>query len=207
MYLEKSVFWSYINSEKNRQETALTLEKYVNEELQPLKLEDANFRVNILSKEEQNWNASGGNSVSFLVRLNKGSNEGEIHKVSSGGELSRLMLAVNLVLADSLNRKTLIFDEVDAGIGGAVAAAVGERLAKLSEDIQVLTITHSPQVAAYGLQHLKISKSEKNGSIVTQVTELDKNEKNEEIARMLAGVKITDEARAAAASLLFRGTP
>ena len=188
--------------EKNRKETALILEKYVNKELQPLKLEDANFRVNILSKEEKNWNASGGNSVSFLVRLNKGSNEGEIHKVSSGGELSRLMLAVNLVLADSLNRKTLIFDEVDSGVSGSVADAIGKRLHELSKHQQVLVITHLPQVASRGEHHFRSYKKTENNNTYTYLEKLDIEERTFEIAKMISGEKVTEEAKILANKLI-----
>ena len=192
---------------KKRHSAAKKLDKGVCEELPPLRLEKATFYTRVETLDKRDWGRHGIDRVYFEISTNPGTEPGPITQIASGGELARFLLALKMVLKQNNAVPTLIFDEVDAGIGGAVAAAVGERLAKLSEDIQVLTITHSPQVAAYGLQHLKISKSEKNGSIFTQVTELDENEKNEEIARMLAGIKITEEARAAAASLLFRGTP
>ena len=130
----------------------------INKELKPLKLLDANFKVEFLVKEEENWNRNGSEKVRFLVRLNRGTKEAEIHKISSGGELSRLMLAINLVLAKSISPKTLVFDEVDSGVSGAVADSVGSRLSELSRMQQVLVVTHLPQVASRGNNHYRSFK-------------------------------------------------
>jgi DNA repair protein RecN (Recombination protein N) len=127
---------------------------------------------------------------------------GPNHKVASGGELARIMLALKVVLADADVVPTIIFDEVDAGIGGAAAAAVGERLSRLAEDVQVLVVTHSPQVAAQGNSHFQIRKTGTDKANVTEVGELSGDLRIEEIARMLSGANITEEARAAAVSLL-----
>ena len=143
--------------------------------------------------------------VTFLVSTNPGQTPGHLQKIASGGELSRLMLALKVVLARGSPVPTLVFDEVDAGIGGATAAAVGERLARVAERLQVLVVTHSPQVAARGAQQLRVAKSVKGQRATTMVEPLDKRERREEIARMLAGERVTDAARAAADSLLTGG--
>ena len=134
--------------------------------------------------------------------MNPGAPSGPLARIASGGELARILLALKVVLHQSNRIPTIIFDEVDSGIGGAVAAAVGERLAKLAKSVQVLAITHSPQVASCATRHLQIVKSTIKGVVRTNVSELSVVERREEIARMLAGAKITNEARAAAASLL-----
>ena len=134
--------------------------------------------------------------------MNPGAPSGPLARIASGGELARILLALKVVLHQSNRIPTIIFDEVDSGIGGAVAAAVGERLAKLAKNVQVLAITHSPQVASCATRHLQIVKSTIKGVVKTNVSELSDVERQEEIARMLAGAKITNEARAAAASLL-----
>jgi DNA repair protein RecN (Recombination protein N) len=128
-------------------------------------------------------------------------------KVASGGELARFMLALKVVLADRGSAPTLVFDEIDTGAGGAVADAIGQRLARLAERVQVLTVTHAPQVAARSASHLRISKANegKNDSVTTRVTPLDRPARQEEIARMLAGATVTDEARAAARRLIEHG--
>jgi len=123
-------------------------------------------------------------------------------KIASGGELARFMLALKVVLAGTQARATLIFDEVDAGVSGATANAVGERLARLAKTVQVLVVTHAPQVAARGNAHWRVAKSTRAGHTTTKVEELSATARREEIARMLAGEKVTDEARAAAESLL-----
>jgi len=170
--------------------------------LPPLKLEAAIFSTRLDPLEEPDWNEFGCEYVSFEVKTNPNTAAGPIHKVASGGELARIMLALKVVLADADAVPTLIFDEVDAGIGGAAAAAVGDRLARLAEDVQVLVVTHSPQVAARGNAHWQISKTGNNDGNVTEVGELSGDIRTEEIARMLSGAKITEEARAAAQSLL-----
>jgi DNA repair protein RecN (Recombination protein N) len=139
--------------------------------------------------------------VHFEVATNPGAGFGPLARIASGGELSRFMLALKLVLAGTSSVPTLIFDEVDSGIGGAVAAAVGERLQRLGTNLQVLVVTHSPQVAARGAYHWRVAKS----LAVTRVEELDDDTRQEEIARMLSGRNVTAEARAAAASLIAGG--
>ena len=195
-----------ILSEK-RHQGAKRLDKTVGKELPPLKLEKATFRTRIESMPEENWGTHGMDHVYFEISTNPDNPSGPIGQIASGGELARFLLALKVVLNQTKTVPTLIFDEVDSGIGGAVAAAVGERLAKLAESMQVLTITHSPQVASYGTQHMRIEKSEKKGTIKTEVSILSAGERKEEIARMLAGTKITKEARAAAARLLDRDKP
>ena len=132
--------------------------------------------------------------MKFIVQLNKGSLEGEIHKISSGGELSRLMLAINLVIAKNINSKTLIFDEVDSGVSGAVADSIGVRLLNLSKFQQVLLVTHLPQVAARGDKHYKTSKFVDEGITYTGIKELTIEDRVEEIAKMISGNTVTQEA-------------
>ncbi|MDI3307751.1 MAG: DNA repair protein RecN [Acetobacteraceae bacterium] len=188
-----------------RREAGARLEKALAKELPPLKLDRARFVVEVAPKEESGWSADGLDRVTFLVSTNPGQPPGHLAKIASGGELSRLMLALKVVLARGSPVPTLIFDEVDAGIGGATAAAVGERLARVAERLQVLVVTHSPQVAARGTQQLRVAKRVKGERAATTVEPLDKRERREEIARMLAGERITDAARAAADSLLTGG--
>ena len=185
-----------------REKTAENLQDLVNKELEPLKLQDAKFRVNITTKEKSLWNAMGQDNVSFFVRLNKGLNEGEIHKVSSGGELSRLMLALNLVLAKSLNTKTLIFDEIDSGVSGAVADAIGKRLQELSKHQQTLVITHLPQVASRGKHHYRSYKIIENENTYTYLEKLNSSQRVLEIAKMISGHNITEEAKIVANKLM-----
>ena len=185
-----------------RKKIAAKLDKAVTKELPPLKLEAASFHTRLEVLEQSEWNEFGVEYVSFEVKTNPNTAAGPIHKVASGGELARIMLALKVVLADADAVATIIFDEVDAGIGGAAAAAVGDRLARLADDVQVLVVTHSPQVAARGNTHFKISKSGNAAGNVTQVGELSGEVRTEEIARMLSGAEITEEARAAAVSLL-----
>ena len=185
-----------------RKEAAVMLQDNVNSELEPLKLIDAKFRVEITQKNLEKFNADGADNIKFLVKLNKGANEGEIHKISSGGELSRLMLALNLVLSGSLNRKTIIFDEVDAGVSGAVANAVGVRLQTLSNFQQVLVVTHLPQVASRGTQHFRSFKNSNNDHTYSGITELNYDDRVEEIAKMMSGEKITHEAKIMANKLM-----
>ena len=185
-----------------RKKVANQLDKAVTKELPPLKLEAASFTTRLDPLDEPDWNEFGCEYVSFEVKTNPNTAAGPIHKVASGGELARIMLALKVVLADADPVPTLIFDEVDAGIGGAAAAAVGDRLARLAEDVQVLVVTHSPQVAARGNAHWQISKTGKKDGNVTEVGELIGEIRTEEIARMLSGANITEEARAAAESLL-----
>jgi DNA repair protein RecN (Recombination protein N) len=185
-----------------RQHAARRLESAIGAELPPLKLDRARFAVAVEQLPETDWSASGADSVRFLIATNPGQTPGPLGKIASGGELSRLMLALKVVLAGGSPVPTLVFDEVDSGIGGATAAAVGERLARVAERVQVLLVTHSPQVAARGFTHWRVAKFADDGRAETRVEVLAGEERQEEIARMLAGEIITDAARAAAASLM-----
>ena len=141
------------------------------------------------------------NGVNAVV-TNPSSPQGALSKIASGGELARFMLALKVNLAQKSSVETLVFDEVDSGIGGATAQAVGERLSRLAQKVQVMAVTHSPQVAAFSNEHFKVSKATVNNVTLTKVEKLSANEKKEEIARMLSGEKISDEARAAAEVLI-----
>lgn len=185
-----------------RQAAALQLDNKVMSELPPLKMEKARFVTVVEKTDESGWSEKGFNNVYFTVATNPNSPQGPLNKIASGGELARFMLALKVNLAQSSSVATMIFDEVDAGVGGATAQAVGERLARLAHDVQVLVVTHSPQVAACGNNHFKVEKSTAGNVTTTTVRELTKIEKSEEIARMLAGEVITDAARAAAKVLI-----
>ena len=185
-----------------RQQTAAKLDASVMQELPPLKMEKAKFVTQIAKQEENLWGESGFDTVTFTVATNPNSPQGPINKIASGGELARLMLALKVNLAQSSSVETMIFDEVDAGVGGATAQAVGERLSRLAQGVQVLVVTHSPQVAAKGNNHFKVEKNTIDNVTTTSVRELPSDEKCEEIARMLAGERISNEARAAAKVLL-----
>jgi DNA repair protein RecN (Recombination protein N) len=187
---------------KGRQRAIKFLEAAVRDELPPLKLEKARFSVQSEKLDEARWGDLGWDQISFVVTTNPGVAPGPIQEVASGGELARFMLALTVVLAGGQAAETLIFDEVDSGIGGATATAVGERLKRLSEHFQMLVITHSPQVAAMANQHWCVAKETFRNNAITTVSALDKKQRREEIARMLAGATITDEARAAADKLL-----
>ena len=193
-----------------RQKSAASLDKRISQEFSGLRLGNARFETSLESMNEAEWGQHGKDRVAFLGATNPEQPAGPIHKIASGGEMARFMLALKVVLAEADPVPTLIFGEVDAGIGGAVAAAVGERLSDLGEACQALVVTHSPQVAARGTHHWRVSKSEPandeaDGRVWTTVEALDAAARKEEIARMLAGAKITDEARAAADSLLAGG--
>ena len=186
-----------------RKAAAQKLDQRVAAELPPLKLEKARFATRLAAQEERLWGENGSDQVTFEVATNPGLPPGPLGKIASGGELSRFMLALKLVLADSDTIPSMVFDEVDSGVGGAVAAAIGERLALLARDLQVLVVTHSPQVAARGHQHWQVAKRDDGkGSFVTRIGTLQDGERREEVARMLSGAEITDEARAAADRLL-----
>lgn len=187
---------------KQRKTSALKLDNQIMLELPPLKMEKAKFITQVEKLEESSWNEYGFDNVYFTVATNPNSPQGPINKIASGGELSRFMLALKVNLAESSNVAAMIFDEVDAGVGGATAQAVGERLARLANQVQVLVVTHSPQVAAKGNNHFKVEKSTKDNVTTTSVRALISDEKSEEIARMLAGEIISDEARAAARVLM-----
>jgi len=184
-----------------RRRTAQALDKAVNAELKPLKLERAQFSTQIESESE---GPNGLDRVEFWVRTNPGTRPGPLMKVASGGELARFLLALKVVLADRGSAPTLVFDEIDTGVGGAVADAIGVRLARLASDVQVIAVTHAPQVAARADRHYLISKDAlaKGKRVATRVAELEAERRREEIARMLAGAEITAEARAAAERLI-----
>lgn len=185
-----------------RKQAAQGLDASMADELGPLKMEKATFITRFEDLAQQSWGEQGCDQITFEVSTNPGAPSGPLNRIASGGELSRFMLALKAVLAASDAIPTLIFDEVDAGIGGAVAAAVGERLSVLAETAQVLVVTHSPQVASRGSHHWRVSKSGGEDNVVTQIETLDEADRREEIARMLAGSEVTEEARAAAHSLL-----
>lgn len=187
---------------KLREQAAQTLDQAVMDELPPLKMERAVFKTTFEELSERQWNEKGLDQVFFTVSTNPNSPQGPLNKIASGGELARFMLALKVNLSQKSSVETLIFDEVDAGIGGATAQAVGERLFKLGKNVQVLVVTHSPQVAAFGSNHFKVSKSTKDNITTTEVSFLSSQEKQEEIARMLSGEVITEEARAAALALI-----
>jgi DNA repair protein RecN len=187
-----------------RHNAADALAEAVMAELPALKLERARFMVELASDPEAPT-ADGIDTVEFHVQTNPGTRPGPIMKVASGGELSRFLLALKVALADRGSAPTLVFDEIDTGVGGAVADAIGQRLQRLSSKVQVLSVTHAPQVAARASTHLLISKGpsdEAADKIATRVARMQPEHRTEEIARMLAGASITDEARAAAAKLL-----
>ncbi|MBO9714475.1 DNA repair protein RecN [Sphingomonas sp.] len=185
-----------------RVEAATRLDLAVAAELKPLKLDAARFRTVVEQLPEAQWGAGGIDRVEFLVSTNPGAPFAPLMKIASGGELSRFILAMKVALAEEGGAKTLIFDEIDRGVGGAVASAIGERLARLAGTAQLLVVTHSPQVAARGSQHLLIAKSHDGFVTRTGVTPLDAGQRREEIARMLSGATITDEARAQAERLI-----
>lgn len=187
---------------KTRIDAADKLDKTVMKELEPLKLNGGGFQTSFSHVEPSMGTATGIDSVQFMASTNPGMPAGPISKIASGGELARFMLALKVALAEASDPLTMIFDEVDAGVGGAVAEAVGSRLKLLAENGQVLVVTHSPQVAACGNHHWLISKSIDDESTMTRVEELSTQNREEEIARMLAGASVTQEARAAAVRLL-----
>lgn len=198
----KQDFLKYANQLHDlRCENASDLEQKVMAELVPLKLDKTQFKVALSELDESSWTSQGIDHVEFLISTNPGTPLGPLSKVASGGEYSRLLLALKVVLAKGSTLPTIIFDEVDRGVGGAVAAAVGERLVKLSHDVQIFVITHSPQVAAKGDYHLKVEKDQTGAITKTNVFYLDENARLEEVARMLSGEVITDAARTAANDL------
>ena len=182
-----------------RREAAARLDQAVAAELAPLKLDSARFRTGIAAAEP---GPSGIDRVEFEVSTNPGSPFGPLTRIASGGELSRFILAMKVALSEAGSAATMIFDEVDRGVGGAVASAIGERLARLAEQSQVLVVTHSPQVAARASHHYRIEKSHGPDGTRTDVRKLTEEERREEIARMLSGASVTDEARAQASRLL-----
>jgi DNA repair protein RecN (Recombination protein N) len=190
-----------------RTKSAEKLNKAVNAELAPLKLERAKFMTQVES-DAASPGPEGIDRVEFWVQTNPGTKAGPLMKVASGGELSRFLLALKVVLSDRGSAPTLVFDEIDTGVGGAVADAIGARLSRLANKVQVMAVTHAPQVAARASQHLLISKDalDKGKRVATRVNALAADHRREEIARMLAGAEITAEARAAAERLLRAAT-
>src|SRR5882724_10504718 len=190
-----------------RNKSAEKLNKAVNAELAPLKLERAKFTTQV-ETDANSPGPQGIDRVEFWVQTNPGTKPGPLMKVASGGELSRFLLALKVVLSDRGSAPTLVFDEIDTGVGGAVADAIGARLARLAGKVQVMAVTHAPQVAARADQHLLISKDslDRGKRVATRVNALAADHRREEIARMLAGAEITAEARAAADRLLRAAT-
>ena len=184
---------------RKRHEAAARLDLAVAAELAPLKLDSARFRTAIGEAEP---GPSGTDRLEFEISTNPGAPFGPLTKIASGGELSRVLLALKVALAEAGSAATMIFDEIDRGVGGAVASAIGERLARLAKDSQVLVVTHSPQVAARATHHYRIEKAHDGGAARTHVRRLTGDERREEIARMLSGASVTDEARAQASRLL-----
>jgi len=184
---------------------AARLDAAVASELAPLKLDAARFRTVVDPLPEGGWGPAGRDRVEFEISTNPGAPFAPLVKIASGGELSRFILALKVALAEEGGAATMIFDEIDRGVGGAVASAIGERLARLSARAQLLVVTHSPQVAARADRHWLIAK--RHDGIVTRtgVHALDADERREEIARMLSGAEVTEEARAQAARLLEVG--
>jgi len=185
-----------------RRQAAARLDRAVMSELAPLRLERARFVTEIVELPETEWSGHGRERIQFLVATNPGAQPAPIGRVASGGELARFLLALKVALARVGTAGTLVFDEVDAGVGGATAAAVGERLRRLARQVQVLVVTHSPQVAAVADRHLLIRKTAGRNSASTDVISLDVQGRREEIARMISGAEVTAEARAAADRLL-----
>ena len=185
-----------------RQAAAKRLDAAVAGELAPLKLDAARFRTAIVRLPDNQWSASGRDRVEFEIATNPGAPFAPLAKIASGGELSRFILALKVALAEEGAMTSMIFDEIDRGVGGAVASAIGERLARLADSAQLLVVTHSPQVAARADRHWLIAKSSVGTVTRTSVHALDESARREEIARMLSGAEITDEARAQASRLL-----
>jgi len=184
---------------KERREAASRLDRAVASELAPLKLDAARFRT---AMERTEAGPSGTDRVEFEISTNPGAPFGPLSRIASGGELSRFILALKVALAEAGSAATMIFDEVDRGVGGAVASAIGERLARLARQSQVLVVTHSPQVAARASHHYRIEKTHGPQGTRTIVRKLSAEDRREEIARMLSGASITEEARAQASRLL-----
>ena len=185
-----------------RRSAALRLNHAVETELPALRLEKARFFTKVERQEEVDWGPHGIDKIYYEVVTNVGATPGPLNKIASGGELARFLLALKVALHGKEGLPTLVFDEVDSGIGGATAAAVGKRLAKLAQNAQILVVTHSPQVAAHASSHMRAEKLNKDGRTRTLVSVLSAKDKREEIARMLAGTTVTEEARAAADKLI-----
>ncbi|MFM7027374.1 MAG: DNA repair protein RecN [Chakrabartia sp.] len=187
---------------RQRTDAAARLDGAVMAELAPLKLDAARFQTQVDPLPDAQWGPAGMDRVEFLVSTNPGAPFAPLVKIASGGELSRFILALKVALVEQGAAGTMIFDEIDRGVGGAVASAIGERLARLAQRTQLLVVTHSPQVAARGAAHLMIAKASDGTVTRTSVRRLDAAERREEIARMLSGAQVTDEARAQASRLM-----
>lgn len=187
---------------EQRKDAAQKLDALIAPELPPLKMDRAQFVTKVDPLEENEWGPYGMDRIRFLVATNPGAEPGPLNKIASGGEMSRFMLALKLVLSEVGSAGSLVFDEVDAGIGGSTADAVGERLARLAKSKQVLVVTHSPQVAARASHQWIVMKSGDDNVTTSVVPLTDNQQRREEIARMLSGAEITSEARAAADKLL-----
>lgn len=187
---------------ESRQKSALTLSEKINKELPYLKLENANFEIKFEKIDFENCSIDGIDKVIFFASTNTGIDKKPINKIVSGGELSRFLLAIKVVLETGIQNRTIVFDEIDSGIGGSAADAVGVRLARLGKTYQTMVVTHSPQVTSKGHNHYLIKKQEIHNKTISNVTELNVNERIEEIARMVSGKSITNEAREAAQKLL-----
>ena len=189
---------------QRRLQAAAALDAAVMQELPQLKLPHAHFHTEVHELADTAWHEHGIDRVGFCVAMNKGQDLQPLEKAASGGEIARLMLSLKAILATTSAVSTIIFDEIDIGVGGAVGAAIGQRLAKLARNRQVLAITHSPQVAAAADHHYQVLKQDRHDQMRTNVVPLPLPNRYEEIARMLSGEQVTDEARAAAKSLLAR---
>ena len=187
---------------ESRKKSATILSEKINKELPYLKLENANFEVNIEEIDFENCSIDGIDKVIFFASTNTGMDKKPINKIASGGELSRFLLAIKVVLETGVHNRTIIFDEIDSGIGGSAANAVGLRLATLGKTNQTMVVTHSPQVTSKAHNHLLIKKQDIQNKTTSNVTELNINQRVEEIARMVSGQTITNEAREAAQKLL-----
>lgn len=185
-----------------RQKAGESLAQEMKKSLDPLKLPHAVFLVSFQELPESQWSAKGVHKIEFYISTNPGLSPGPLAKIASGGELSRVMLALKFILKEKTHIPTLIFDEIDVGLGGSVAAAMGEQLAKLSANSQILAITHSPQLAAHADHHFGVSKAVKEGKTTTSIQSLTMADRVEELSRMLAGKNITEVSRAAAQELL-----
>jgi len=185
-----------------RKKASKKIEGNIKKELKPLKLDRAFFVAKCSEVDEENWNEDGIDDIIFLASTNPGQEPSPLNKVASGGELARFMLAIKVVMADSDPISTIVFDEIDTGIGGRAASAVGKRLSKLGSSIQVLSVTHSPQISAKANHNLRVEKEIKNKQAITKIVTLSKNDKIDEIARMLSGDKITNAAKKAAIALI-----
>ncbi len=187
---------------ESRQRSATNLSEKINEELPYLKLENANFEIKFEEIDFEDSSIDGIDKVIFFASTNTGMDKKPINKIASGGELSRFLLAIKVVLETEIQNRTIIFDEIDSGIGGSAANAVGLRLAKLGKTYQTMVVTHSPQVTSKGHNHFLIEKQDIQNKTISKVTELNINQRVEEIARMVSGQTITNEAREAAQKLL-----